>query len=95
MYERPPSAEELAALGLTLEDVATVIDVWEENERPFLLFQSLQTQWRVGMSGPYGLDMLVAYHRMDRMKLSPDEYDALESDLRVMEYAALSEMNRK
>jgi hypothetical protein len=95
MYEKPPSAEELAAWGLTLDDVAAVIEVWEENEQAFLLFQSLQTQWRVGMAGPYGLDMLVAFHRMDRLKLSPDDYAVLESDLRVMEYAALSAMNSK
>jgi hypothetical protein len=75
--------------------VATVVDVWDENWPAVRLFQSLQTQWRVGMGGAYGLDMLVAYHRMDRMRLSDNDYDALEDDLRVMEYAALGVMNKK
>lgn len=95
MYEKPPSKEELAAWGLTIDDVATEQEVWEENQQVYRLFQSLQTQWRCGMGGPYGLDMMVAYHRMGRMKLEPHEYDALEGDLRIMEYAALSAMNSK
>ena len=95
MYEKAPTAEELAAWGLTLEDVATVVEVWAENVPVFLLFRSLQTQWYVGMNGPTGLRYLVAFHKMDRMNLTPDEYSAMEADLRVMEYAALDAMRSK
>ncbi len=95
MYEKPPSLEELAAWGLTLDDVATVIEVWAENVPVFRLFQFLQTQWHTGMSGPTGLNYLVAFHKMDRLALAPDDYAAMEADLQVMEYSALGAMRSK
>lgn len=55
----------------------------------------MQTQWRVGAVGPTGLDYNVLHQRMDRMNLSADEYDQLEADIQVMEYAALAAMNEK
>jgi hypothetical protein len=42
--------------------------------------------------GVIGLDYNVMYRKMDRMSLSPDEYDAVESDMRVMELAAMAAM---
>ncbi len=95
MYEKPPSLEELAAWGLTLDDVATVIEVWDENVPVFRLFQFLQSQWYAGMNGPTGLNYLVAFHKMDRMNLAPDAYTAMEADLQVMEYSALGAMKSK
>jgi hypothetical protein len=95
MYEKPPSAEEAAAFGLTLEDLATVVEVWAENAPVTRLFQSLRTQWYVGMGGATGLRYLVAFHKMDRMGLAEDEYADMEADLRVMEYAALDAMHSK
>lgn len=74
---------------MTREDVATSVDIWPDNVRAYNLFQGLRTQWRVGMGGPVGIDFLVAYRRMDRMNLSPEEYDCLDSDLQVMEGEAL------
>lgn len=61
----------------------------------FLLFEALGTQWRTGAMGLVGLDYNVAYHKMDRMGLEPERYEAMESDLRVMEDAALKELRRK
>ncbi len=74
---------------MTREDVATSVDIWPDNIRAASLFQSLRTQWRVGMGGPVGIDFLVAYSRMDRMSLSPEEYDHLDRDLQIMEDEAL------
>lgn len=45
--------------------------------------------------GIIGLDYNVLYHKMDRMKLTPDEYDELEADMRVMEAAAMAAMKDK
>ncbi|WUR15713.1 DUF1799 domain-containing protein [[Empedobacter] haloabium] len=95
MYEKQPSVEELAAWGLTPEDVATVVDVWAENAPVVRLFQTLRTQWYMGMGGATGLRYLVAFHKMDRMDLSEDEYADMEADVRVMEYAALDAMHSK
>lgn len=69
--------------------------MWPENLRAYELFQGLRTQWRIGMSGPTGLDYFAAFHRMDRMGLSPAEYDQLDEDLQIMEASALQVMHEQ
>lgn len=59
------------------------------------MFVAIRTQWRVGPGGPYGLDYNVLYRRMDRMNLSPLDWARLESEIQVMEIAALEVMARK
>jgi hypothetical protein len=96
MYTPGPSEHELAAAGLTPEDFeGEACELWPENERAYFLFSALQTQWRAGMGGPTGLDYNPLFHKMDRMKLDADEYEALEADVRVMEFAALEAMSKK
>lgn len=70
------------------------MEVWSDNWLVFRLFSDLQTQWRVGASGPTGLDYMVLYRKLDRMGLSDDEYEEYERDIRVMEFAALAEIHR-
>jgi hypothetical protein len=83
-------------LGLTLADYAGEdVEVWPENQQAYYLFCDLRTQWRVGAMGPSGLDYNTLFHKMDRMRLEPDEYEALEEDIRAMEFAALGAMNEK
>jgi len=55
----------------------------------------MQTQWNVSSNGATGLNYLVLFHKLDRMKLDPEEYEQLEDDVRVMEFAALSAMHKK
>jgi hypothetical protein len=55
----------------------------------------MQTQWCVSSNGATGLNYLVLFHKLDRMNLSREEYDQLEGDVRVMEFAALSAMHKK
>lgn len=69
--------------------------MWPENERAFDMFVAIRTQWRVGPGGAYGLDYNVLYRRMDRLNLSPDDWTRLESEIQVMEIAALEVMARK
>ena len=52
------------------------------------------TQWRVGAHGATGLDYNVVYHKMDRMGLTPSEYDDIEGDVRLMEDAALATIRK-
>ncbi|MGK5049752.1 DUF1799 domain-containing protein [Janthinobacterium sp. GB4P2] len=87
----------MAAFGLTAEDVAAdPVDIWPDNIAAFQIFSLMGTQWRVGgMGGATGLDYNVMYRKMDRLSLSPDDYDALESDLQIMESAALELMHQK
>lgn len=47
------------------------------------------------MGGYSGLDYNVLYKKMDRMGLNSEEYEQLEADVQVMEFAALSTLNKK
>ncbi|WP_229505000.1 DUF1799 domain-containing protein [Massilia mucilaginosa] len=81
----------MEAAGLTAQDFAgEAVTPWPDNLMAFSLFQFMRTQWRIGMAGPTGLDYGVLFRKMDRMGLSPDEYDQLECDIQVMEVAALN-----
>jgi hypothetical protein len=97
MFTPPPSKKDIANmefLGLQPEDFAGEdIEVWPDNQRAYLLFVEIRTQWRVGAMGPTGLDYGVLFRKMDRMNLQPDEYDELEDDIRTMECAAMGAMN--
>lgn len=53
------------------------------------------TQWRVGAGGATGLDYNVLYRKMDRMVLTPEQYDDLEQDVGIMEDQALTKMYQK
>lgn len=63
--------------------------MWEENWPVLELFLRVQTQWRVGMNGPVGLDYVaVAWV----LKLTAEEanHRALLEDLQIMEGAVLA-----
>ena len=47
------------------------------------------------MGGPTGLDYNVLYRDLDRLDLEPARYEELREEVRQIEIAALSEMNRK
>lgn len=68
------------------------MEVWPENHAAFILFHDLFTQWRVGMSGPTGLDYAAMYPLLDRRAQSQQEWDQLFEDLQLMEAAALKQM---
>lgn len=80
-----------------MSDVADdyTVEVWPDNAQAIRLFTTVSTQWRVGPTGPYGLDYNVLFHKLDRMKLTPTEYESLETDIRTMELAALNEMSKQ
>ncbi len=96
MYERLPDKDEPDAFGLSRKDYGhETYEVWPENWPAFDLFHKLQTQWRAAAMGFTGLDHDILFRRLDRMNLSVDEWDALDSDVRVMELQALETMNQK
>jgi hypothetical protein len=68
------------------------VELWAENEAALALFTSMATQWRMGFSGPIGLDYNPLFHRMDRMVLTGDEYEILFQDIRMAEAEALDAM---
>jgi len=67
------------------------VEVWEENTEVFKLFARLGTRWRIGMSGPSGLDYNVLFTYMAMKNINIDLLD----DIRLMESAALTEIHRK
>jgi hypothetical protein len=90
-----PGAAELAELGLTPEDFASdAIDGYPDCERAFDLFCYMGAQWQQSVNCVTGLNYLVLFHKMDRMKLAPDDYEMLENDIRIMESAALKMINK-
>lgn len=52
------------------------------------------TQWRAaGLSGQrYALDYVPLFARMDRMGLTPDDWEQTFDDVRVLESAAIEQM---
>lgn len=93
MYRRPPTAAELAAWECEADDFASdPVDIWPENLPAFNLLAGLGNQWHTDANGPTGIRYSVAYHRMDRMGLTPEQYNELDADLQVMERAALEQM---
>lgn len=83
--------------GLTDDDYAAenIVEVWPDNWDAVLLFDAIGTQWLVGPCGPYGLNYMVLYRKMDRMKLTSERYDELEEEIRVLEAGALEEMRKE
>jgi hypothetical protein len=92
---RMPSDEELAQSGFSRADYETEEEVWEENFSAYLLFSYMHTQWWMGFSGPTGLNYGVLMQKLDRMKLSDEDRDVLEDDVRIMEREALRVMHKK
>ncbi|WP_306393341.1 DUF1799 domain-containing protein [Telluria beijingensis] len=83
--------------GLRREDLAAeTVEIWPENFQAYQMFCGMQRQWVLApMGGPIALNFLVAYNRMDRMGLTPEEYNQLDEDLQIMEGAALEAMRSK
>jgi hypothetical protein len=67
----------------------TITPVWPENQVPFEVFMALMTQWRVGMSGPTGLDYAAVPVVMKFYQVAPADRRRVFDDLRVMESEAL------
>jgi hypothetical protein len=68
---------------------SAVTPIWPENETPFLVFAAMQTQWRIGMGGPTGLDYTALPVVLDLQEVAPDKRRQVFDDVRVMEAEAL------
>jgi hypothetical protein len=94
-YWSAPTAADLAGTAYRVSDYKPPdIDLWPENDAPFALFAKYQTQWRVGMNGPVGLDYSVFLHDLDRRGISGEEHDEIMDAIRVIEGAALNEIHK-
>ncbi len=86
----------MASWGFLPGDFETdPVEVWPEHVQALHLFQRLQTQWRIGMSGPVGLNYPSVYPLIDRATKTGEEWDLLFWEVQQIEFAALAEMHDK
>lgn len=96
LYERIPTTEELEGSGFTQEDYLTDdFDVWPENWPYVEVFSLMSSQWNIGMGGAIGLNYTVLFDLLTRKGFSGDEWWVALDSIRVMESAALDEMQKK
>lgn len=85
----------MAALGFDPEDFdeeENIIEVWECNADAFYVFESMATQWRVGMAGATGLDYAAMPVVMDMVGVERKRRPEVFSSVRIMETEALATM---
>lgn len=95
LYGKPPTADEAAAWGLTLEEATRTVEVWPDNVLAIEVFSALRTQWRVGgMGSATGLDYAALPVVMRLMKVPEEEQIDLFEDVQIMEVEALITMRK-
>ena len=85
----------MAALGFDPEDFDeedNIIEVWECNADAFYVFESMATQWRVGMAGATGLDYAAMPVVMDMVGVERKRRPEVFASVRIMETEALATM---
>lgn len=96
MYERGLSQEELEGSVFEADDFEEeLIEIWPEHVQAAELFAELGTQWRIGMSGPTGLDYAAVLAFIGL--IDSDDRRELFRQIRVMEreaMAVLAERNK-
>lgn len=91
-----PTAEDCRISGFSPEDYEQdPVEVWPENFTAFDLFCKLSTQWLTNTGGATGLNYLVLFALMDRLKLTDEDHDDMFSDIQVLERAALKAMSAR
>lgn len=70
-------------------------EVWPDCWQSLMVFVALRTQWRVGFSGPTGLDYSALPEVWRRTKTAPADRDDVFADIEVMQDAALEVMREK
>lgn len=91
------TGDDAAAFGVALPvqepEQPEPFEVWEENWPAVEMFLRVQTQWRVGMNGPVGLDY-GAVEWLLRLYGASDPRSVLE-DLQIMEAAVLAAVSKR
>ncbi|HJE69811.1 MAG TPA: DUF1799 domain-containing protein [Pseudomonas oryzihabitans] len=82
----------MAAFGFRPEDFEEEFELWAPLEPAFAVFESMTTQWRIGMNGATGLDYSALPAVMDMLGLEGEDRSQAFRDVRVMEREALAVM---
>lgn len=92
--QRRESAEEAAAvMGLRIRRAPVVSDalyLWPENVPSWNLFQSMSTQWMVGMTGATGLSYPGVEVVMRKARVKRCDEERIFHEIQCMERATLS-----
>ena len=87
--------EEMAKSGLPRKIVEKMegfrpVEIWPDQVEVVNLFSAVLTQWRVGPTGPVGLDYAGVESVMRMRRVPAKERGQMLDDLRIMERAALA-----
>lgn len=85
-----PGLWDQALANLAGDQQERVEYLWPENVETWRVWQEVQTQWRVGMSGMTGLDYAGVRAHLTEIGSSGDERRALYDCIRVMERETLA-----
>jgi len=97
LYTQKASDSELAAWGLEPEDFAAEspvdgVEVWKPNWAAVAVFRDLETQWRIGMAGPSGLDYAAIEPTLRLNSIKRADWPDLFRCIRILEREALDVM---
>lgn len=97
LYSKKASDSELAAWGLKPEDYAAEspidgIEIWKANWQAFCVFRDLETQWRIGMAGPSGLDYSAIEPTLRLTGVDTEVWPDVFQCIRVLEREAIDVM---
>lgn len=67
--------------------------MWPDNATTVEVFAHLGTQWRIGARGPIGLDYTVIPVVLQLLRVAAEQHVDVFAGIRIMEHAALEEMN--
>lgn len=70
-------------------------EVWLDNWQTMQVFADLLSQWNVGMSGVIGLRYEALPLVMEMHRIKPEDRRDIFDGLRVMERAAITEINKR
>lgn len=83
----------LNMFGLKSEDMPEDdMEVWDCVWPSFVTFESMATQWRVGMSGATGLEYSAIPPVVDMLGFDKTQLKVIFQDIRIMENEALNIM---
>lgn len=96
LHERVPTAQELAAVGLSPDDFEEkTMYLWPENIPVFNMWQTLCDQWIMGFNGPIAINLIPVMHELDRKGIPSEDYDEWVADIKAMASAVLEAMPRE
>lgn len=70
------------------------MEIWPDQIETVDTFRAMLSQWRMGQSGPVGLDYTALHHVMDWLGVAQDDRADVFQGIRIMEMVALRELRR-